>query len=298
MWELSKRKEGILEISPIVIEFEDSYSRVHLRDYYITKYKLKAPGKVDKMIMPSTYEALSSLINDINCLKPREFVPNKKVTTDVEGTSKLIRSKDKTRIEICYRVRNKSGKIESSAKSNNTCYISIADRELFFKHAKEAGSPVRDSFGHDHYYLDYNDYNFWYWSEFMDREYYRLAGITPPKTPQKPQWTTPEKELAETCLAAYTYTAPGTDGAIFERMAERGLAMINDKGTSLYNINGYWICEFEELAEKDKYAYMLKSVLDWLTYPGLLKAKRILEEFIPEDLEEDIKTEGEQEDEN
>ena len=152
---------------------------------------------------------------------------------------------------------------------------------------------MRDSFGHDHYYLDYNDYNFWYWSEFMDKEYYRLAGITPPKTPQKPQWTAPEKELAETCLAAYTYTAPGTDRAIFERMAERSLAMINDKGTSLYNINGYWICEFEELIEKDKYAYMLKSVLNWLTYPGLLKAKRILEEFIPEDLEEDIKTEGE-----
>ena len=104
MWKLSKLKKGILEISSIKVEFEDTFSSVHLRDYYIDKYRLKPPCKVDKVLMPTTYQSLLDLITEINLFKPREEVPNRMVQTDIPGRSKLIRSHDKGTITLAQAV--------------------------------------------------------------------------------------------------------------------------------------------------------------------------------------------------
>lgn len=276
---LTKHQKGIFEITKTTIPFQDSYSTIHIPSYFVKKYNLKVPCKVDKALQPTLYLNLKSLVDDINVFKPRNEVPNKKVTTDVEGTSKLIRSKDKSKIEICYRVRNKAGEVEKSCKSNNTCFISITQRELFFKHAKEVGCPETDKWGHDHYYLTAGDYNFAYWSDLMDEEYARLAGekyqeVKRPE-PVSKTWTTDDRTLVDCILIAYAYVAKEDEVKLFKALAEAGYCKLNDKETAVYDINGYYIAHLEFLPE-DSSAYTLRWVIAYLNSTQLRSAYQII----------------------
>lgn len=277
MWKLSKLKKNILEIEPIKVEFEDSYSSIHLRDYYLEGLGISPPCRIDKTLLPEIYKVLSDLVTEINIFKPREIVPNKKVKTDVPGTSKLIRSKDKSKIEIAYRVRNKSGKLEEYATSNNTCYISIARRELFFKHSKAAGYPIIDSRGHAHYLLKVGNPRFKEWSDFMDQEYLRLAGVDPPKR-RKNHFVAVGEELV---WLIYSETEPGTDLEIYRELAKEGYCKFNDKKTSIYDKDGYWICRTDEYINKDPEGYVLGRIVEWLSPSEVKDVCKILKKFTP-----------------
>lgn len=281
MWKLSKIKGGILEISTIRVEFEDTFSSVHLRDYYIKKYGLRPPCRVDKVLQPTTYKELSGLITDINLFKPREEVPNKTVTTDVPGCSKLIRNHDKTMITLCYR---KGGEYCQSgkAKSNNTCYISEPDSFDCY----HSFDVMKGFSGKEIRVIKPDHPSFKYWSDFMDREYARLAGVKyqPKKKPSRSfAMTDSWKEKYEEALSAYANTKRGSDLSIIEDLAENGYCKINDKKTSLYDKNGIWICELEEFLEKDGEAYMIRSILWWLTEGELWSAKHIFWKYLIED---------------
>ena len=277
VWKMSKLRGGRLEIITSPVEFDDTFPSVHLREYYIEKFGLKPPCMVEKAENPTLYKTLCDFITEINLFKPRDEVPNKTVTTDVWGTSKLIRSKDKSRIEICYRVINKKGELEKRAKSNNTCYITLAEREEFFSDSKAAGCPHRDSFGHDHYFLKVEDRQFKWWSDFMDKEYARLAGdkYLPKEKPIFSQ-TDQEKDEVAKCLWYYAETKPGTDMGIIETMANRGLCKLNDKKTALYDKEGIWICQLDEFLERDSGAYMMLHILQKLNWGELMRAKYTL----------------------
>ena len=238
-YRLSKLKSSKLEIVKYLVEFDDTFSSIHIRDFYLNKYNLTPPCIITKADSPDVFKELNDLITNVNLFKDRDEVPNKRVKTDRPGTSKLIRSKDKSKIEICYRVKKKSGEYESMATSNNTCYIDIETRERFFRDSKLVG-PHRDVYGKDHYIIRYGDPKFKYWSEFMDREYSRLAGIKYQKRakPDRPEYTGQWKSRANDCLSAYQFSDLGSDMSILEDLSSLGFCRINLKKTSLYDKNG------------------------------------------------------------
>lgn len=280
-YQLEKEKETLV-ISPIQIAFEDSYSKVHIRPYYIEKFGIpqtcfRNKLVIDKKIRPMAFEKLSLLILDINLFKPRDEVPNKKVTYEVSGTSVLHRSKDKTKIEISYR-RGKT----LSVTSNNTCYITNDVRERFFHDSKLAGCPEVDKRGNHHYYLTVADNSlFWKWSDYMDEEYIKLAGEKYRKHIRPKPFNYREEDHCkeyDKALEAYAY-AEIDDFEIFYALAEKGYCKINDKKTSLYDRYGYWICEFDEFAGKDRNAFMLKSILRYLDKLELTTVKNIIDKL-------------------
>lgn len=61
-----------------------------------------------------------------------EKVPNKKFQTDIDGTGRLIRTKDKKTIYITRRRSKTTGNIRNITEANAVC-ISDFDRDLFFK---------------------------------------------------------------------------------------------------------------------------------------------------------------------
>ena len=63
-------------------------------------------------------------------------LPNKKFITDVDGTGKLIRTKDNNTIYVAYRRNKKSGKISNITQHNIVC-ISDFDRDSFFKDCRD-----------------------------------------------------------------------------------------------------------------------------------------------------------------
>lgn len=269
MWRLSKTKGEVLEIDKIGMEFPDTYNEVHLRDFYVKKYGLNPPCKINQTITPTLYKNLISLIDEINTFKPRNDFPTKRIKTDVEGKSKLIRNPKTGEITLCFRAKKKDGTTEQYANSPNTCYISEAD-------SWRAYDSFRDD-GDGHHCICPTDYGYYEWANLMDTEYERLSGIKVKRNPkpQKPVWGPAERKEAENCLTAYADNEVG-DLKVLENLAEGGLCKLNDKKTSLYDINGYWICGLEEFLDKDSQAYMVKWVLAWLDLDGLFRAYQIL----------------------
>lgn len=50
-YKLTKLKKEVLKIEPIKVEFEDTYSTIHLRQYYVDKWKLNPPCTVEKALL-------------------------------------------------------------------------------------------------------------------------------------------------------------------------------------------------------------------------------------------------------
>lgn len=94
---------------------------------------------------------------------------NKKFVTDVDGTGKLVRSKDRKTIYIARRLNKKTGKIRNITEVNAVC-ISDFDRDLFFKDCREIYGLLPEG---SIYKLTplLNEEKFKVWTSFMDREY-------------------------------------------------------------------------------------------------------------------------------
>lgn len=194
------------------------------------------------------YEKLWNYFKKVNLFLPRIEIPNKKVTTDVEGTSKLIRRPDAGIIEIAYRRRNKSGKIECGAKSPNTCYISNADREKFFRDVKYLGTIERGKYG-DRYYIPESDGSYDIWSDFMDAEYTRLSGIEfrkkRPKTRPKILDEEARRNIWRILVESYSALPSEKLKECFENLAERELCKLNQTGEWVYDKDGFFIEEMK-----------------------------------------------------
>lgn len=128
-------------------------------------------GKNEKIIIskkenPEIYDKFLNRFFELIKLNSvmREAVPNLIFDTDIPGTSKIIRSKDKTIIYIARRKDNKT-------RINSTC-INDTQREKFFEDSKQChGIPDKNS----KYKLDMDDGAiFEKWATFMDNEYFRL----------------------------------------------------------------------------------------------------------------------------
>ena len=96
--------------------------------YY--EYELRAGQKNFDKLLERFYELINEHKEDIVRL------PNKKFITDVDGTGKLIRTKDNNTIYVAYRRNKKSGKISNITQHNIVC-ISDFDRDSFFKDCRD-----------------------------------------------------------------------------------------------------------------------------------------------------------------
>ena len=96
--------------------------------YY--EYELRAGQKNFDKLLERFYELINEHKEDILRL------PNKKFITDVDGTGKLIRTKDNNTIYVAYRRNKKSGKISNITQHNIVC-ISDFDRDSFFKDCRD-----------------------------------------------------------------------------------------------------------------------------------------------------------------
>lgn len=167
------KKDGGFEIFETNAPVLNSYSRIRVDKQFIDSYNINVPCYIGRQ--DTLYSNINEYFNKVVSQGIEERVPNKRVKTDIIGTSKLVRTKDKQCIEIAFRRRNKSGQLEQFCKSNNVCYISDDIREYFFSCSKSARVPEVDSFGKWHYKLYYGDNTFNWWSDFMDKEYIRLC---------------------------------------------------------------------------------------------------------------------------
>lgn len=92
-------------------------------------------------------------------------VPNKRFKTTVPGTSRLVRSKDKSKIYIAKRLQK--GKINENNTVNTVC-IDNYHRDLFFKDSTHYnGYPTNNMY----YLFNYNADVFNWWSNYIDKEY-------------------------------------------------------------------------------------------------------------------------------
>lgn len=128
-----------------------------------SEYELKQGELGYDILLKRFFDVLNEHKNDLVPVK------NKKFLTDVDGTGKLVRTKDRKTIYIARRRNKKTGKIRNITEPNAVC-ISDFDRDLFFKDCREiygflpSGSiykltPLID------------EEKFKIWSSFMDREY-------------------------------------------------------------------------------------------------------------------------------
>lgn len=166
---VAEKRKGKIYVYSDLVRFEDTYNKVHLPDG-----KVKELGIVQGEYMEESplWDFLKNHFIIVNLLSERVEVPDKKVISDREGTSKLIRKG--SQIEIARRYKRKDGTFSNTTKTPNVCYIDNHTREKFFKDVKRFGSVVEGS----RYTLTSQSGDiFEAWSKAMDREYTRLSGI-------------------------------------------------------------------------------------------------------------------------
>lgn len=189
-WVLQRGKNHIFEIIyAVMYEKYNSYTKIVLtqiqaqkllgfanwekmKDKYVLKYD-NDPIKYDQ-ILKRFFEVLKE-----NRL-PLEPTPSKILRTDTPGTSKLVRSKDKSRIHIALRMNRKTKKVTDRTYINAVC-IDDEHRNWFFRDVKtHNGYP---SSNENFALTDKNGQVFKWWSDYMDMEYQRLYELrkTEPK---------------------------------------------------------------------------------------------------------------------
>ena len=276
---IKKLRGKLISIELSNYQMVDSYSSVKVREYYINELGLRAPYKVDSKLTPDLYNKLESLINEINLFKPRANVPNRKFISDVTrpgDISKLIRKSDLSRITLCFRSMNKETgyRDECRGSSPNTCFISESESwDCYKTFYSEPG------YNGEVHYIDRTHPNWEYWFRYMDKEYERLTGI---KVEREVKRSFPNSDIGKfsKCLLSYSETVRGSDLEILKELSSAGLCRINEKQTSLYDKDGYWICRLEELLEKDREGIMIKSILRNLTNSELSIANTIIDRYI------------------
>lgn len=155
----------------------DTFNRVHLSDRMALLNNIKDHEEYYKD--SSQYRFLEKHFKNVLLFAERVEVPNLKVTSDVEGTSMLLRKNGIIEIAKRY-VSKKTNKVSMTTDTPNKCLISNATREKFFKEVKNSGQIIRGKFT-DRYFLSEGTDSYEKWSESMDREYFRLSGIDPRK---------------------------------------------------------------------------------------------------------------------
>lgn len=176
-WAVQRKKGNKLILCriPLTQKIEESYSLFRIT--YTEFQKFLATGMwnlVDSdeywsQTTLGTNEDLKRVFFDIakNHIteKTRKEV-SKKVESKVPGTSCLIRSANKTYIQIGFR---KGG---NHTQINRVC-IDNWTREKFFEHCRLTNDPIATT-----YYKIREGYRYFdYWSEYMDNEYKRQAGL-------------------------------------------------------------------------------------------------------------------------
>lgn len=232
-------------------EVEDTYNKINLRGWYIKKYNLNIPSLIVKAATPELYSKLDKLIDMVNLFKPRGAVPNKLVDWgEPSSTSILVRRGGK--IEI--------GRRRSFGKSGvNVVPISNAEKDGnwgFFSDAKkycgECGyeDPV---YGGHHYYVPEGTPEYNKWSNWMTEKYNRLTNYAfISKEKPLPLRITPERaEFMEKLRPAHAYLGEVDLSRLISDWATAGLCRVSQGSKFIYDKNGYFVMELEEVESGD-----------------------------------------------
>lgn len=273
-----KKEKNKIQILRVPEDFQDTYNLVHVYGAPFTPsiLSIKEVPKGHKL-----YPVLSAHFLLVNLFLERIEVPNKRVVTDRPGTSKLIRKKDHSFIEIAYRRKNKSGEYEKTACSPNTCYIDNDLRERFFRAVKRHGVVESGKYG-DRYALLRGDQTFVEWSNFMDKEYTRLSGIDHLKQRKQTEilysgsdlqkWNSLIEELSY----IFEFIRLDQETALFHELSEEGLCKLAENAICLYDKDGCFLQYFEDGVIYENFMKLFKK----LTMPELYKAKKIMVKFL------------------
>lgn len=178
MWAICKAKEEKLYIRFIHKDVLYSYSRIPLTNEGVEKTLSYAPfiptkqavdGEIvewefDRISDPNKYDKLimrmNQLAKEYRDTDKFEKVSSKVYISKVSGSSRLVRSKDFSKIHIAKRRNNKNF-------ANSVC-ISNDLREKFFEDSKRInGIPTNNMY----YIYSYNESVFKKWCDIMDKVY-------------------------------------------------------------------------------------------------------------------------------
>lgn len=260
-------------IGPIVKDFEDDFTMVHLPGYSAKKRGVtNIPITFDKVYHKDKFDEFTKFISKVNLFKPRVEVPDKPVYFEVRGESKLLRDRSTGTIKLVYREKGGPTTDGGRAMSANTCYITTQQSFDFYHSAY--------SDGYHNYYMTPDHPNYDYWDNYMDKAYAELAGTKYENKftkPGKPNQSVDQRESAE---QAYAWSRPGFDLDIIKEMARRGLCKIDNSENFIYDKNGYFICEAGEAKEKEGSGEIILKLLDWLDDQDLYDFRRIMDNYL------------------
>lgn len=177
MWIIRRKQSDIFEIAlfPNSTQVKESYTLLKISEEERKEFEQIAlwenvDGVLRVRAMPRTsvYKLFFELAASKLIGKPRYDV-SKKIESNVPGTSRLVRSSDRTRI---YIARRKGNKTLNQTRINSVCIDNLL-REQFFEDVK-AKHNYLPFLGK--YELVHTDTDFSKWSDIMDNEYFKQLG--------------------------------------------------------------------------------------------------------------------------
>ena len=182
-WTLKRNKHNKLVLISMCEKVEYNYTQIPLTEEQAMKtlkyskdwklvsnlntkeYELRLGEENYKVLLDRFFEVLKENADKVS------KVPNKVFITDVDGTGKLIRTKDRRTIYIARRRNKRTGKIDNKTRISSVC-ISDFDRDIFFKDCRSIyGMLPEGSVYKITSQLD--SVLFKVWNDFMDKEYER-----------------------------------------------------------------------------------------------------------------------------
>ena len=275
------RRSGKIGVGQAKQPFEDSYTFIHIRPF-----SLKSRGLPENPVECITfsrgtpeYDSLTKLMVKVNLFKPRINVPIKPVEYKVPGKSMLTRDKLTGEIKLHYRV--KGGKFTEGGIANNDdiCFLTDEDKKY---DPYSSWAFYEEAYRHPKFNYSYMDPShplYYYWSEYMDESYIEKAGYKYAIKSTRPDKPSQNQGLRELVENSYSWAIPGSDTAIIEALAERGLCKLDKEKTCLYDKNGYFLCELAEAKEKEGSGEIFNMIIDWLDDSDLSTSKRIIDQF-------------------
>ena len=270
-----EKKKGAMVLRLVSEAIADTYQSINLKDFYVNKY-FRGLTSISRADLPGIYSELDSLVDEVNLFKRRVSVPNKTFTADKPGKSCLRRSPSLGVICLSYR-----GKNGNRARTPNTCFLSDDGNSNYSSWAcmRVFDKSVSPYSGGNVYSISSSHPEYKKWSDYMDSEYERLTGVKVERQEvrKKPKSTQEMLDVIDSCEVAYCYVPVKKDKELFCKLADSGLCMVNDKVTSLYDKDGYWICRFEEHPDGDNSSgEMINGVLSALSLSELKEAYRVI----------------------
>lgn len=262
---IEKRKGKISIYNDFGEQFENTFNKIHATEEFLNLHNLET--SVDYPKNSEEYEFLNNHLKMVNLFSERVEVPNKKVQTDLGGSSMLLRKNQD--IEIARRRRNSKGEIDSFTDTPNKCFITNDTREKFFKTVKNFGHIIK-GLKADRYILSSYDnatvYNAW--SLAMDKEYHRLSGINP-----RQKRKMPVEELSEDEICQKDKLLSDILDMRDTKMDKiKPLMKLNQDGTYYYDKYGNYI----QTSQEEFTVTSMYYVLRYLTFEEL---KKVYEDF-------------------